>query len=306
MARPLRLELAGAVYHVTSRGDGRDDIYLSDEDRVAWLDTFGEVCKRFNWVCHAYCQMTNHYHVVIETPDANLSKGMRQLNGVYTQRFNRAHGRVGHVFQGRFKAILVDKDNYLLELARYVVLNPLRAKRVRRLEQWPWSSYRATCGLAPAPHWLQVDYVLSQFAAQRARAIAKYMAFVHEGARLPSVWGQLQGQIFLGPEAFVAKMQALVDNRDKKPALTEIPRAQRSALARALADYATVHARDEAIALAYLSGQHTMAAIAQHFDLHYTTVSRLVKVYEAAQQGENKKLIKTNTYDDFAISRLFC
>ncbi|MBY0266583.1 MAG: transposase [Burkholderiales bacterium] len=282
MARPLRLELAGALYHVTSRGDGRDDIYRSDEDRLAWLEVLKEVCRRFNWVCHAYCQMTNHYHMVIETPEANLSEGMRQLNGVYTQRFNRAHDRVGHVFQGRFKAILVDKDSYLLELARYVVLNPLRARMVQRLEQWPWSSYLATCGQAGCPDWLQVDFVLSQFSAQRARAIAKYVAFVHEGKRLPSVWGQLQGQVYLGPETFVKKMQALVD---KKPALMEIPRAQRRALTRALTEYAKAYPRNKAIALAYLSGQHTMAAIADHFGVHYTTVSRLVKNYEAEQLG---------------------
>ena len=170
MARPLRLELAGALYHITSRGDAREDIFLSDDDRLAWLDALAQVCKRFNWVCHAYCQMTNHYHLLIETPEANLSKGMRQLNGVYTQRFNRTHGRVGPAFQGRFKAILVHKDSYLLELARYVVLNPLRAKRVRRLERWRWSSFPATCGQAAKPDWLQVDFVLGQFATQRARA----------------------------------------------------------------------------------------------------------------------------------------
>ena len=102
MARPLRLELSGGVYHVTSRGDGREDIYLSDADREAWLDVFATVCKRFNWVCHAWCQMTNHYHILVETPEANLAQGMRQLNGVYPQRFNRTHARVGHVFQGRY------------------------------------------------------------------------------------------------------------------------------------------------------------------------------------------------------------
>ena len=227
MARPLRLELAGALYHVTSRGDGREDIFLSDEDSIAWLEILADVCRRFNWVCHAYCQMTNHYHMVIETPDANLSKGMRQFNGVYTQRINRTHGRVGHVFQGRFKAILVDKDSYLLELARYVVLNPLRANMVPRLEQWPWSSFPATCGQTAKPDWLQVDFVLAQFrfSIQRARAIEKYVAFVHEGAKLPSVWEQLQGQVYLGSESFIKKMQALVD---KKPTLTEIPRAQRA------------------------------------------------------------------------------
>jgi putative transposase len=281
MARPLRLELAGALYHVTSRGDGREDIFLSNEDRVAWLETLAEVCKRFNWVCHAYCQMTNHYHVVIETPDANLAKGMRQLNGVYTQRFNRRHQRVGHVFQGRYKAILIEKDSYLVELARYVVLNPLRAKMVRRLEQWQWSSYPATCGQAATPDWLQVDFVLAQFSSARVRAIAKYVAFVHEGTRLPSVWSQLQGQIYLGSEAFVRKMQAMVD---RKPSLTEIPRVQRRALKRALSDFAGEHPRDEAIALAYLSGRHTMAEIAKHFGIHYTTVSRLVKTHEATQK----------------------
>jgi putative transposase len=277
MARPLRLELAGALYHVTSRGDGREDIFLDDQDRLAWLEILGQVCDRFNWVCHAYCQMTNHYHLVIETPDANLSKGMRQLNGVYTQRFNRRHQRVGHVFQGRFKAILVEMDSYLLELARYVVLNPLRAKMVRRIEHWPWSSYAATCGQKDKPDWLQTDFTLSQFSAQRARAIPKYVTFVHEGNRLPSVWSQLQGQIYLGSKAFVEKMQAEIE---KKPALTEVPRAQRRALVRALADYAQAYPRDEAIAIAYLSGQHTMAAIADYFGVHYTTVSRLVKVYE--------------------------
>ena len=281
MARPLRLELTGALYHVTSRGDGRDNIYLADEDRLAWLETLAQVCERFNWVCHAYCQMTNHYHLVVETPEANLAKGMRQLNGVYTQRLNRSHQRVGHVFQGRYKAILVEKDNYLLELARYVVLNPLRARMVRRLEQWPWSSYLATCGQVLKPDWLQCDFILSQFSAQRSRALSKYAAFVNEGKGLPSVWNQLQGQIYLGSEAFVVKMQTLVD---KQPTLTEVPRAQRRALTQALSGFAEKHERDHAIALAYLSGQHTMAAIAMHFGVHYTTVSRLVKVYEEAQR----------------------
>ena len=280
MARPLRLEFTGALYHVTSRGNARDDIYLSDDDRVAWLGTLGQVCTRFNWVCHAYCQMTDHYHIVIETPDANLSQGMRQLNGVYTQLFNRTHSRAGPIFQGRFKAILVDKESYLLDLARYVVLNPLRAKMVRQLERWPWSSYRATCGQAPKPDWLQTDFILSQFARQRARARVKYIAFVDEGKGLDSVWNHLQGQIYLGSASFIKKMQSKLD---QKPKLLEIPKAQRRAMTRELADYASAYERDDAIAVAYLSGRHTMAAIADYFGVHFTTVSRLVKKYEAAQ-----------------------
>ena len=130
MARPLRLEFSGALYHVTSRGDRREDIYLDDADRGNYLSVLSEVCDRFNWLVHAYCLMSNHYHLLIETPDSNLAMGMRQLNGVYTQRFNRRHARVGHVFQGRYKAIIVQKDSYLLELARYIVLNPVRARMV--------------------------------------------------------------------------------------------------------------------------------------------------------------------------------
>lgn len=143
MARPLRIEFAHGLYHVTSRGDGREDIFLEDADRELFLEVLSESVDRFNWVIHAYCLMDNHYHLLIETPDGNLSQGMRQLNGVYTQRFNRKHKRVGHVFQGRYKAIIVQKDSYLLELARYIVLNPVRAEMVRTAREWPWSSYRA-------------------------------------------------------------------------------------------------------------------------------------------------------------------
>ncbi|HET7831442.1 MAG TPA: transposase [Gallionella sp.] len=273
----MRLELSGGVYHVTSRGDGREDIYLSDADREAWLEVFAETCRRFNWVCHAWCQMTNHYHLLIETPEANLAQGMRQLNGVYTQRFNRAHARVGHVFQGRYKAILVERESYLLEVARYVVLNPLRANMVKRLEDWPWSSYLATCGQMASPPWLQTDWILGQLGKRRSTAIARYVSFVHEGARLPSLWAQLRGQIYLGSEAFVEKMQAQID---KKPALDEIPRAQRRALTQPLVQFEERYPRNEAMARAYLSGQHSMAAIAQHFGVHYSTVSRAVRSLE--------------------------
>ena len=127
MSRPLRIEFAGAVYHVTSRGNGRKPIFRDDVDRRSFLEVLHKVNQRHHWICHAYCLMTNHYHLVIETPEGNLSRGMRQLNGVYTMYFNRRHRTVGHVFQGRFKAILVERESYLLEVCRYVVLNPVRA-----------------------------------------------------------------------------------------------------------------------------------------------------------------------------------
>jgi len=133
MARPLRIEYDRAVYHITSRGNARKAIYGDDADREIFLETLHKVTKRYNWLCHAYCLMNNHYHLVIETPDGNLSRGMRQLNGVYTQRYNARHYSVGHIFQGRYKAILIQKDSHLLEVSRYVVLNPVRAKAVPRL-----------------------------------------------------------------------------------------------------------------------------------------------------------------------------
>jgi len=146
VARPLRIEYAGALYHVTSRGDRREDIYFDDDDREIWLAVFAQVCARFNWRCHAWCLMDNHYDILIETIEGNLSKGMRQLNGVYTQQSNRKHGLYGHLFQGRYKAILVEREAYLLELSRYVVLNPVRAGMAKDIDDWKWSSYPAMMG----------------------------------------------------------------------------------------------------------------------------------------------------------------
>ena len=275
MTRPLRIELAGGLYHVTARGDRREDIFLDDGDRLAWLDVFGTVCNRFNWVCHALCQMTNHYHLVVETLEGNLSQGMRQLNGVYTQTFNRTHRRVGHVFQGRYRAVMVEKDAYLLELMRYVVLNPVRAGMVSDVAAWPWSSYGAMVGSTSRPEWLQTDWVLSQFSHVRSKAVKGYMDFVRAGVGLPSLWKSLQGQIFLGSQTFVDRMQQLAAERGD---LTGIPRAQRRPLAPPLSEYGdTMVDKKMAMAAAYASGDYTMQEIAVYFRVHYATVSRAVK-----------------------------
>lgn len=273
MARPLRIELAGGLYHVTARGNHREDIYLDDDDRAAWLTLLGSVCDRFNWRCHAYCQMTNHYHLVIETPDANLSRGMRQLNGVYTQHINRRHRRVGHVFQGRYKSILIDKEAYLLEVARYVVLNPVRAHMVNDVADWAWSSYRVTTDADTAPAWLEVNWLLGQFASQRKTAIAAYKDFVRAGVGLESLWSDLNAQVFLGDETFVERMQAQRPDTD----LREVPRLQRRGRARELSDYAQAARGDrEAMAAAYRTGDYTLKEIADYFGVHYSTVSRAV------------------------------
>jgi putative transposase len=250
MARPLRLEFAGATYHVTARGDGREDIYLSDADRRLFLAVLGRVAERFNWTIHAYCLMSNHYHLLVETPEGNLSKGMRQLNGVYTQDFNRTHHRVGHVFQGRYKAILVEKEAYLLELVRYVVLNPVRAGMVRTPGEWPWSSYRATVGDECAPDWLEARWVLSVFGETAAEAVGAYVRFVADGIGRAAPWAQLKHQMFLGSDVFVDALRRQVpDGRD----LREVPQARmRPPVPQPLAAFAQQHVdRDSAISAAY-------------------------------------------------------
>jgi REP element-mobilizing transposase RayT len=271
------MEYAGALYHVTSRGDRREDIYRDDEDREAWLAVLSQVCERFNWVVHAWCQMTNHYHVLVETVDGNLSRGMRQLNGVYTQRFNRRHGEVGHLYQGRYKAILVQKESYLLELTRYVVLNPLRAGMVEKLEEWPWSSYTAVIGINEAPEWLDTDWLLNQFGRNRSRAISAYRRFVMEGKGIPSPLKQTRHQLLLGDDNFVAQHK-----KEQKPeSLRDVSKAQRRVFSLALDEYRQHYEkREEAMAKAYSSGSYTMKEIGDHFGVHGVTVGRAVRKYE--------------------------
>jgi putative transposase len=276
MSRPLRLEFPDALYHVTARGDRREAIFEDDDDRRAFLATLAEVVKRFNWLCYAYCLMDNHYHLLIQTPDSNLSKGMRQLNGVFTQISNRRHERVGHLFQGRFKAILVDSDAYLLELARYIVLNPIRAGMKKKPESWPWSSYRASLGLVVAEEFLAVDGLLAQFAQRRSTAQARYAQFVAEGMSASSPWKDVKGQVFLGSDDFVEKMQKQMAKHQRGD--VQIPVAQRRAPAKALAEIEeSATSRNEAIVAAHGTGVYSYQQIAAHFGIHFTTVGRVVR-----------------------------
>jgi len=280
MNRPLRIEFAGALYHVTSRGDRQAAIFLDDADRKAWLSTLESVCARYNFVIHGFCLMTNHYHVVLETVEGNLAQGMRVLNGAYSQYFNRRHELVGHLFQGRYRAILVQREIYLLELTRYVVLNPLRAGMVTSLEAWPWCSHFYVTGRKPTPAWLDISATLQHFGRERGAAIDAYRRFVLEGIGRDSPLKNLQHQLILGDEAFIAKSQ------DGTPAnqLTAVARAQRRAVSLTLADYQDRYpSRDEAMARAYHSTAYTMTQIASHFGVSAKTVSRAVKRLETDQ-----------------------
>lgn len=180
MPRPLRLQLAGGIFHVTSRGNRQHDIYLGESDRRIFLHALDNAVATYRWRCHVYCLMTNHFHLVIETPEPNLSAGMQRLNGVYAQWFNYHHGLSGHLFQGRYYSKLVENDSQLLELSRYVVLNPARAGVCADPRTWTWSSLPATLGFVQPPRFLTIEWLLSRFSPDVERARRAYEGFVLE------------------------------------------------------------------------------------------------------------------------------
>ncbi len=285
MSRPLRIEFPGAVYHVTSRGDRREPIFDDDTDRIAFVDVIAQALERFDACVLAFCLMDNHYHLVLHTRRANLSGLMRQVNGVYTQAYNRRHGKVGHLFQGRFKGILVDRDAYLLEVCRYVDLNPVRAGMVAEAAQWPWSSYRAHVGQADAPAWLDSaavhGYLLGRDAISgrdRALAAKRYATLVARGKGVRLWDDALRAQMYLGDEAFITRMQALL--APEQAGASNIPSVQRRPQPKELASYFATRSRNEAIALAHTEGGYTMSAIAREIGLSVARVSRIVGAWE--------------------------
>lgn len=262
MARPLRLEFPGALYHVMSRGQERAPVFRRDADCEGFLELLGSIVSDEGWLLHAYCLLGNHYHLLVETPRGRLSAGMRSLNGRYTQQFNRRHGRSGHLFEGRYKAILVSRETYLLELCRYVVLNPVRAGLVKGPGAWPWSNYRETAGRIAAPEWLEVDWTLSQFAKTRSVARLRYRRFVAAGKGLASPLDAVRGQIYLGDDEFLGEVDSLIESqRDEN----EIPLAQRRPKAVALEKVRSAVAREWGVAPDMLGrrrgGEDKIAAI---------------------------------------------
>jgi len=212
MSRPLRLDHSGAVWHVTCRGNEKREIFRDDEDRRGLLTLFRRAVTILRWRIHAYVLMGNHYHLLLETPEPNLSRGMRQINGIYTQRFNRRHQRVGHLFQGRFHSILIEKDAHLLEVVRYVVLNPVRAGLSKHPDDWPWSNYRATAGLEKPAGWLEVAWTLAQFGGG-AFASDRYQQFVRSGLQNPRTpWVNLRKQFILGRAPFLRAIQKRIND----------------------------------------------------------------------------------------------
>ena len=280
MARPLRIEYEGAVYHVTSRGNERKRIFRDDNDQELFLNTLEKVSKRYNWYCHAYCLMNNHYHLIIETPEGNLSKGMRQLNGVYTQLFNKRHKRVGHIFQGRYKAILIQKDSHLLETCRYVVLNPVRAKAVKEPGDWKWSSYRGTVGIEKPHSCLTTEWILGQFARKKSHAANKYREFVGAGIGGKIIWKDVKSQCILGKEDFAEGLLEYVKGyRDTK----EIPKSQRYISRPGLdvlfsGDVKENRTKRKKKAMEAVEKYgYNQKEVADYLGIHYSVISKLIK-----------------------------
>ncbi|MDO9516400.1 MAG: transposase [Syntrophales bacterium] len=271
MARPIRIEYEGGFYHVTSRGNARQDIFADNKDYRTFLMILAGVVEQYRWIVHAYCLMGNHYHLLVETPQANLSQGMRQLNGVYTQKYNRNHNRVGHLFQGRYKAFVVEKDAYLLELGRYIALNPVRAGLVRLPEEWVWSSYGATAGMRPQESFLHTDWLLGLFSPLKGHARERYASFVREGSGIESPLKEARGGLIVGRGEFSEKIRKMIDASETGEAV----RMEKYAARPSLAEIFDGTERDEGIYDAVRLWGYTLKDVGDHVGLHYSRVSKI-------------------------------
>jgi REP element-mobilizing transposase RayT len=269
MSRPLRVLFPGAVYHVTARGNEHRPIYRDADDRDEFLGVVALAVERYGLVCHGYCLMGNHYHLVLETPRANLPTAMRHINGCYGQVFNRRWHRVGHLFQGRYDATLVEKDAHLLETVRYVALNPLRTRPplCEAPERWPWSSYAALAGLVPTPPWLAVDWVLGQFGDDYESARRRLVAYVGDARPAQTASG-----IFFASEQFVRAVTTGL-----RP-IPEIPRSHWQPMRPALDELFATAASP--IATAYRDYGYTLREIADYAGRHPSTISRRLRTAE--------------------------
>ncbi len=229
MSRPLRVEWEGGFYHITARGNEKRPIFLIEQDYLRFVSRFEPIYERYGVVIHSYVLMTNHYHVLVETPRANLSAALHDLNTAYTNYFNRRHDRVGHLFQGRYRSIVVEKDPYLLELSRYIHLNPVRAGMVKRPEAYRWSSYPSYLSSGSCPGWLRREDILGQMDKSLGKGRRKYREFVEEGLKgeVRDPLEAVTGGIVLGGETFWVGVKNRVEGlqgRNEVPVLKEIHR----------------------------------------------------------------------------------
>jgi REP element-mobilizing transposase RayT len=279
MPRSPRANFSGVIYHVTSRGNERRTIFKGKSDYANFLRLIGDSGSRYNLVVHAYCLMPNHYHLVLETPDANLSRAMQQINGSYGQYFNRRHSRVGHLFQGRFKAVLVEKQNHLLELTRYVVLNPVRSGIVDDPHAWSWSSFKPTVGASEMPDFLYVGDLLRCFDDDLHKARNQYIEFVLQGIHEKDGCAEcFQNLPALGGSKFLERYKKIIEDECKpeRELMKKNRFAGRPALSSLFKNIADRQDRDDKIRSAHLRYGYTMSEIARCLGMHRTSISRVI------------------------------
>ena len=277
MARPRRFQFPGAHYHVTDRGNAKGDIFYDDHDRHDFLCLMHKVAIRLRWDVLAYCLMPNHYHLFVATPDPSLSAGIQRLNGTYALRFNRRHDRVGHLFQGRFKAALVDSQAYLLAVIRYIAWNPVKAGFCRVPEDWRWSSHAAAMGLAPGVGILAWDRVLGEFGPDPESGVAEYMKFISDIAGSEQELGEFTNPQIIGDKTFTEAM-----SERARCIAREVVREERASKPLA-AYFATSTDRNVAIRAAYQTGVYSLSDIARYLKLHYSTISKICRTTEESE-----------------------
>ncbi|QPJ62783.1 MAG: transposase [Candidatus Nitronauta litoralis] len=228
MSRPLRLEIAGGWYHVMNRGLRRHATFKDPEDHTLFLNTLSQACRMFGIKIGAYCLMPNHYHLLVNTPNANLSRFMRHVNGVYTQRFNRKNGKDGPLFRGRYRALIIDADAYLLQVVRYIHMNPVKARLCLKPESYRWCSHKGYIKPKTAPDWLCNREVLTWFSAKPGKALEQYKGFMKEpqDPRLEEFYKRKKIGWLLGDEGFMEKMKQRV--ADIEAGTEEIPQGRKA------------------------------------------------------------------------------
>ena len=309
MARPVRIEYPGAYYHVTSRGNERKAIFRDDQDREIFLKLLSRAVEQFYLRLHGYVLMDNHYHLLIETPRGGLHRALRYLNGVYTQTFNRRHKRVGHLLQGRYKAIVVEKESYLLELSRSVHLNPWRMRHAQDPFVYRWSSLGVYAGKEVCPLWLTSTEVLAYFGTKSKQ---EYRAFVVEGMTrgLKTPWEEIQGQVVIGTEAFVEEvtkthLRRKQHQRGEESGLPQLVAVKPEAVIHAVAKYFSVtegeirrreqRYTDARYVASYLLRRYcllTLRAIGERVSLHYSAVGNAIRQVRAQPTVAQGKAVR--------------
>lgn len=296
MARQLRLEYPGALYHITSRGNLKQKIFFDNPDRERFLDILKRTKERYGYLLHAYTLMDNHYHLIIETPFPNIKQIMQNINTSYTVYINKKYERSGHLFQGRYRAVIVDKDNYLLELSRYIHLNPVRAKLVKSPHQYRWTSYKDYM-TTKRSNLIDTGDTLSYFSNHKQKAIKAYRRFVKSAIskEIPSPFEDLDAGIILGKGDFKQKIMAFLrDIKDDSelPSLRQIQKIPPDKIIQSVAEFYGIKTNDliyrgkrqkernSAIYLTKILSQTKNVEVGRHFHIKGAAVSNILKMVE--------------------------